>query len=100
MKDLEKKIYISIPVLVHSESVKILKTIFVCVVHRYLRLPIPEADLMQENSDPRLSTLKAYPTPESKSDVIRMLGDQTGTKVRVFQDFGPEDKIKTLAVGK
>lgn len=28
-----------------------------------------------------------------------MMGDESGKTYRVFQDFGPEDVVKTMAVG-
>lgn len=54
---------------------------------------------MIESSETRMCTLKSYPKPLTKRDVIQMLGDQSGKKYRVFQDIGPEDVVKTIAVG-
>lgn len=69
----------------------------------YQRLPIdqvPDSERIVQNSWARLETLSKYPAPRSKNDVINMLGDQSGNKYTVFQDY--EDKhneILTIAVG-
>lgn len=64
-------------------------------------MPIEEAnELMLMSSEARMSTLKGRNEPKCKDDVIAMLSDQTHDKFRVFQEFGPDDVVKTIAVGK
>lgn len=46
-----------------------------------------------------MNTFNTFPVPKTKSDVIKMLGDQSSNKFRVFQEFGPDDFVKTVAVG-
>ncbi|KAF2884225.1 hypothetical protein ILUMI_21960 [Ignelater luminosus] len=66
----------------------------------YLRLPIQQQDGgMLESSEARMCTLKSYPKALTKKDVIQMLGDHSDKKNPVFRDLGPEDIVKTIAVG-
>lgn len=72
------------------------------VIHcnTYLRLPIQQVTgFMSNNSSARLTTLKQYSSPSDKEDVIKMLSDQSGSEHRVFQDFGNDDAVKTIAMG-
>ncbi|XP_077302142.1 C45 family peptidase tan [Arctopsyche grandis] len=72
------------------------------IIHcnRYLRLKIPEVTgLIIDSSEERLDVLKKYGHPINKKGVIEMLSDQTGKNYRVFQESGPEDYVKTIAVG-
>ncbi len=39
------------------------------------------------------------PPVECRQDVINVLSDQTGEDYRVYQDFGKDDEIKTIATG-
>ncbi|XP_031347224.1 uncharacterized protein LOC116173707 isoform X2 [Photinus pyralis] len=64
--------------------------------NRYLRLAIPEeTGPMRDSSDARLRVLNEYPKALKKSDVIKMLSDQTDSRYTVFQ----ETNIQTIAVG-
>ncbi|XP_018327238.1 uncharacterized protein LOC108738347 [Agrilus planipennis] len=66
----------------------------------YLRLRIPECQgLMQDSSISRLEAFGKYSAPKTKRDVINMLGDQSGSQYKVFQESGPQDIVKTIAVG-
>lgn len=65
-----------------------------------MRLSIPEADKdMINSSEARMKALKCHQKYHCRKDVITMLSDQTGTEYRVFQEFGSDDIIKTIAVG-
>lgn len=68
---------------------------------RYLRLELEEHEgVITESSVCRMNTFNTFPVPKTKSDVINMLGDQSSNQFRVFQEFGPDDFVKTVAVGK
>ncbi|XP_017779046.1 PREDICTED: uncharacterized protein LOC108564492 [Nicrophorus vespilloides] len=68
--------------------------------NKYLRLEIQQIKgFVIDSAEARLDALKTFKPPKSKNDVIEMLGDQSGIKYRVFQDFGPDDVVKTIAVG-
>lgn len=54
-----------------------------------------------ENSNGRMEVLTKFPKPKTKEDVINMLGDESGKKVWVFQDYPDKhNQILTIAVGK
>lgn len=46
-----------------------------------------------------MQVLKKYEPPQSKKDVIAMLGDSEGDTHRVFMDIRPEDTGKTISTG-
>lgn len=56
--------------------------------------------LMIDSSDCRLSTFAALGAPKDKTDVLNMLGDNTGGEHCVFRDNGDLDElVKTICVG-
>lgn len=66
-----------------------------------MRLKVPEmTGLIIDSSDERLDVLKKYGHPINKKGVIEMLSDQNGKNYRVFQESGPGDYVKTIAVGE
>lgn len=67
----------------------------------YLRLQLEQADgPLHDNSNERLRVLQSYPPPETTSDIIQMLGDQTGKNYWVFQDYDdPNADSATIATG-
>lgn len=74
------------------------------VIHcnTYLRLRVCElSDQLLENSKERLRVLNSQAPPETYEDVVRLLGDQSGNKHWVFQDYvDPNADSATIAVGK
>ncbi|KAI4469450.1 peptidase c45 [Holotrichia oblita] len=68
--------------------------------NKYLRINIPEiTSFMLKSSVARLRVLESYTDPLDMKRITDMLGDQSDPKYKVFQEIGPEDKIKTIAVG-
>lgn len=55
---------------------------------------------MLSSSDARLEVLENYPEATTKEDVEKMLGEQSHPLYKVFQETGPNDIVKTIAVGK
>lgn len=54
---------------------------------------------MIKSSDERMESLKNHGKPLKKKDVVNMLSDQTGENHKVFMETGPDDYVKTIAVG-
>jgi len=46
-----------------------------------------------------METISKHPPVECRQDVINVLSDQTGEDYRIYQDFGKDDEIKTIATG-
>lgn len=68
--------------------------------NKYLRLSVPEVDgVIIPSSEHRMAAICRHPQPKSRQDVINILGDQTDNEFRVFQEFGTDDYVKTIAVG-
>ncbi|XP_044731863.1 uncharacterized protein LOC123294784 [Chrysoperla carnea] len=74
------------------------ENIFHC--NKYLRLTIKEAEgMIIESSDARMETFNKCCKPTTKQDVVKMLSDHTNYIHPVFRDCGPNDFVKTIAVG-
>lgn len=65
----------------------------------YLRTEIEEFEGSEKSSVERMKTLKSYPEPKTKEDVIQMLGDGNSKACPVFRDGKPNGNVKTIAVG-
>lgn len=74
---------------------------FIVHCNKYLRLKVPEVTgLIIDSSVHRMNTFNKFPAPRTKSDVIKMLGDQSDPEHAVFRDQpGVEEFIKTICVG-
>lgn len=69
-------------------------------MRRYLRLKVPEVDgVIIPSSDHRMTAILRHPKPKTRREIIDILSDQTGTEYRVYQEFGPDDYVKTIATG-
>ncbi|XP_026464443.1 uncharacterized protein LOC113367028 [Ctenocephalides felis] len=67
--------------------------------NRLLRLKTPEVEgFIIENSQARMDELDKRGTAKCKLDAINALGDQSRTDHNIFQDNGPDDYVKTIAV--
>ncbi|XP_024936569.1 uncharacterized protein LOC107263304 isoform X2 [Cephus cinctus] len=74
------------------------ENIFHC--NKYLRLKVPEVDgLIIPSSEHRMEAICRHASPKTREDVIDILSDQTDNEYRVFQEIGPDDYVKTIAVG-
>ncbi|XP_012256665.2 uncharacterized protein LOC105686426 [Athalia rosae] len=68
--------------------------------NKYLRLRVSEDDgPIIPSSEHRMAAISRHPPAKTRQDIINILGDQTDNEYRVFQEFGPDDPIKTIAVG-
>ncbi|XP_033223085.1 uncharacterized protein LOC117176852 [Belonocnema kinseyi] len=68
--------------------------------NKYLRLKVPEVTgVIIDSSVHRMEAIQKHSPPKNREDVINILSDQTGNKYRIFQEFGKEDYVKTIAVG-
>lgn len=70
----------------------------------YLRLKLEQKQgIMADNSRTRMDTLTSKPKPKDRYEVARILGDQTGDRFWIFQDYPSHyDAAKTsitIAVG-
>ena len=66
-----------------------------------MRLKVPEiTGVIIDSSNHRMEAIKKHPSPKNRQDVINILSDQTDNDYRLFQEFGPEDYVKTIAVGE
>lgn len=75
--------------------------VFSDIIYRLLRLKIPEVEgFIIENSNKRMEVLEKSGAPKDKLDAINLLGDQSNPKHNIFQESGPDDYVKTVAVGK
>ncbi|XP_034942911.1 uncharacterized protein tan [Chelonus insularis] len=74
------------------------ENIFHC--NKYLRLKIPEVnDVIIPSSEHRMAAILEHPKPRTRREVIDILSDQTGKEFRVYQEFGDDDYVKTIATG-
>ncbi|XP_057335239.1 beta-alanyl-dopamine/carcinine hydrolase [Microplitis mediator] len=74
------------------------ENIFHC--NKYLRLKVPEVDgVIIPSSEHRMSAILRHPRPRTRREVIDILTDQTDNEYRVYQEFGPDDYVKTIATG-
>lgn len=46
-----------------------------------------------------MSAILRHPRPRTRREVIDILTDQTDNEYRVYQEFGPDDYVKTIATG-
>ena len=66
-----------------------------------MRLKVPEVTgVIIDSSIHRMAAIQKHPAPKNRQDIINMLSDQTDNEYRVFQEFGEEDYVKTIAVGE
>ncbi|XP_043463208.1 uncharacterized protein LOC122499143 isoform X2 [Leptopilina heterotoma] len=74
------------------------ETIYHC--NKYMRLKVPEVEgVIIDSSIHRMAAIQKHSPPKNYQDVINILSDQTDNEYRVFQEFGPQDYVKTIAVG-
>lgn len=66
-----------------------------------MRLKVPEVTgVIIDSSTHRMEAIQKHGPPKNSQDVINILSDQTDNEYRVFQEFGPQDYVKTIAVGR
>lgn len=46
-----------------------------------------------------MEAISKHPPVKSRQEVINVLSDQTGKDYRIYQEFGSDDEIKTIATG-
>lgn len=70
---------------------------FFLLQNRYLRLPIKEVTgMIVDSSTERHETFSKFAAPKTKTDVVNMLGDQSGKNHTVFRD---NSIVRTIAAG-
>ncbi|KAG7211108.1 hypothetical protein KM043_010435 [Ampulex compressa] len=68
--------------------------------NKYLRLDVPEADdLMIDSSVKRMAVIRKRLPAKCCQDIVDILSDQSDDEYRVYQEFGPDDYVKTIATG-
>ncbi|XP_011314040.1 uncharacterized protein tan [Fopius arisanus] len=68
--------------------------------NKYLRLNVPEVDgVIISSSEHRHAAIARHPPPRTRREVMDILSDQTDNEYRVYQEFGPDDYVKTIATG-
>ncbi|XP_044014646.1 uncharacterized protein LOC122856846 isoform X2 [Aphidius gifuensis] len=68
--------------------------------NKYLRLKIAEVDgVIIPSSEHRMAAIQRHPAPKTRSEIVNILSDQTDNEYRVYQEFGPDDYVKTIATG-
>lgn len=68
---------------------------------RYERMEVEQANQLQvDSSVSRMHTFSTYKPPQTKADIIEMLGDCSGGEHCVFREDGTlEQMVKTICVG-
>lgn len=46
-----------------------------------------------------MEAISKHPPVKSRQEVINILSDQMGKDYRIYQEFGSDDEIKTIATG-
>ncbi|XP_069701200.1 beta-alanyl-dopamine/carcinine hydrolase-like [Periplaneta americana] len=64
--------------------------------NKYLRLQVPENESTMTSSNHRHATMKSFPKPRNRKDVINILGDQSDKEYSIFRET---DVTQTIAVG-
>ncbi|KAK0087367.1 hypothetical protein PV325_001181 [Microctonus aethiopoides] len=68
--------------------------------NKYLRLNLAEVDgAIIQSSIHRMAAICKYSRPKTRREIIEILSDQTDNEYRVYQEFGPDDYVKTIATG-
>ncbi|XP_063986303.1 beta-alanyl-dopamine/carcinine hydrolase isoform X1 [Diachasmimorpha longicaudata] len=68
--------------------------------NKYLRLKVPEVEgVIIASSEHRHAAIARHSPPRTRREVMDILSDQTDNEYRVYQDFGPDDYVKTIATG-
>lgn len=68
--------------------------------NKYLRLKVAEVEgRIIDSSVSRMEAISKHPPVECRQDVIDILSDQTGKDYRIYQQFGNDNEIKTIATG-
>ncbi|KAK0181058.1 hypothetical protein PV327_003375 [Microctonus hyperodae] len=68
--------------------------------NKYLRLNLAEVDgPIIPSSIHRMAAICKHPRPKTRREIIEILSDQTDNEYRVYQEFGPDDYVKTIATG-
>lgn len=46
-----------------------------------------------------MAAICKHSRPKTRREIIEILSDQTDNEYRVYQEFGPDDYVKTIATG-